>query len=453
MRLSLTLKLGLLSALLVLLVAGSTTYVLVFRFGETQKRELVARDRELAGVLVRLRDASGGPDLTSLTAFVDGSDKVDLGLVYVLHLDAQGKLLQGALNPRLFARLAPAFRAKVRDGRKRVLEALASGKIDRRGLIKNYTYQLGRLGQLHFGFDWRRIDRRVAAQSRIGLLILGVGLLLGVIAAVLLARSFSRPIRQLAHAMEAVAKGDLDQTVQARSHDELASLAASFNQMMRALRASEATRRLAALYLSAPVAERLAREEEPLAISPEERAITVAVFELDGLREQLVLSGPRQGLALINEYLSPLLDAVLATEGVVLRLAAGQLQVVWGALSAQPDAELRALRSAHDAAEAVDAEARRQQLAGAPALRARVGVASGQVALGNIGSAQRLAFAAVGRATELARRIAEQAQPGDVLLAAQTFDKVEGQVVATAFLPLVLEDGSEVALYRLEGLL
>ncbi|MCK5800787.1 MAG: adenylate/guanylate cyclase domain-containing protein [Deltaproteobacteria bacterium] len=449
MRLSLTLKLGLLSALLILLVAGSTTYVLVFRFGQIRERELVGRDRELARVLAGLRNSRGDVNFKALTTFVASADSVDTGLVYALKLDDDHALRLGALNPKLFARLDPTYRIALKRGNQQVLNDLVRGKIERQGRIKEYALPIPG-GVLRLGFDLRRIDRLIAQQTTASLIILGIGLLLGTLASIFLARSFGGKIKRLARAMEAVASGDLNQTVQVKSHDELASLAGSFNLMTRALRATEANKRLARLYLSEKVAERLSRENDPLTLSAEERAVTVGIFEIVGFDEHLAHRSPRESLQLLNEYLAPLLDALHAHGAVVLRLAPAHIQALWGALEGQPDAEIQAVRAAITARDAIDREARGQQIAGLPGLRLRAGVASGQVALGNIGSIDRLAYAAIGQPVDLAARIAAEAQPGDVFIAEQTFRHLPAkEFQATPQLPLPLRDGKELPLYRL----
>ncbi|PID38227.1 MAG: hypothetical protein CSB49_06695 [Proteobacteria bacterium] len=451
MRLSLSLKLGLLSALLVLIVAGSTTYLLVFRFGQSQERALVKRDRELAKVLAGLRDMKGKLDFAALTTFVATADKVETGLVYAIHIDGVGKLEQGALNPRVFSRLDPRLAVRMRQGRQRVLEALVAGKVERGGLIKEYALSVPG-GKLRLGFDLRRIDRQIGSQSRVGLLILGIGLLLGTLASVLMARSFGGRIRKLAQAMEAVASGNLDQTVKVASRDELASLAASFNQMTRALRGSEGQTRLAELYLSKPVAQRVGAQGDPLALNAEERNVAVGVFELAGFDEQLRQGAPREAMQLLNDYLAPLIDALRARGGVVLWLSVGRLQALWGAPAPLPDAELAAVRSALEARDAVDSEARRQQLAGRPAMRLRAGLTAGRVALGNVGSVERLAYAAVGQPVAIAKQILAEAPAGEVVIAAQLARLLPaGQVATTPFLPLALADGTAIELQRVDG--
>ena len=75
MRLSI--KLALLGAILVVAVAGLTSYLLVFRFRQASELELVTRDRELAQVLASLRDARGQLDFETLSSFVSSSDRED----------------------------------------------------------------------------------------------------------------------------------------------------------------------------------------------------------------------------------------------------------------------------------------------------------------------------------------------------------------------------------------
>lgn len=91
--------------------------------------------------------------------------------------------------------------------------------------------------RLNFLFEFYRV---LAVGS---LVATAVALALGV----LLARSLTRPLRELTTATQAVAKGELAQQIPVRSNDELGQLAASFNRMSAELvRAQEARRRMTA---------------------------------------------------------------------------------------------------------------------------------------------------------------------------------------------------------------
>lgn len=453
MRLSLSLKFGLLSALLILIVAGTTTYVLVYQFGRDRTRQLVGHDRELARVLAGLRDGAGRVDFQTLAGFVASSDKADLGLVYAIDLDVKGRLRQGALNPRLFARLDPEYRVLMRQGRARVVEAIAADQVVREGRIKEYALSVPK-GSVRLGFDLQRIDRQIGQQTQAGAVILAIGLLLGMLAAAALARNLTRPIRNLAGAMEAVAQGDMDQTVEVTSRDELASLAGSFNQMMRTLRDVRRIRAVSSGYLSAPILGRLLKEEAPLDMATDERAVSVLVASLRGVSMAGGKLTPRALLGLVNEYLAPLLDALISSGGTVFELSPTHVQVIWGAPDDQPNAEVGAVRGALGARDAVAVESRRHGVAGLSMLQVAIGISTGRAAIGNVGSAQRHSYAVVGEPLTFATAIEKLARPGEVLVSEATYGKVQQLVEAHAAAPLMLDDLDEaVPLYRLAKML
>jgi class 3 adenylate cyclase len=449
-RLTLSLKLSIIGVLLVVIVAGVTSYLMVFRFGETGEQELVARDRELAKVLAGLRTAQGKLDFDTIASFVGSSDKADTGLVYAVETDRGGKMVQGALNPRLFAAMDSEFETRMREGRRRVLELLAAGKVDRRGKIKEYALS-SPSGQLRLGFNLQRIQRQIQEQQSVALSIIGAGLALGILVAVLLARRLSRPVRQLAGAMEAVARGDLDQTVQVASSDELASLAQSFNHMTRALRDVGRVRELFALYVTPEVASRLLKETNPLEMVAEERSITAVSVCLHEFTRVARAFSLRERMHLLNEYLAPIIDALLV-EGAVVEPPEGErLLAVWGAPNDVTDPEMRAIRATLAARAAVEQEGRRQSAAGGVVLQLRAGICTGRAVAGNIGSAARVTYRVLGDAVDLARAVEQLAQPGEVLLAEATYNKVRDRLEARAALPLILDHLEEaVPLYRVD---
>jgi class 3 adenylate cyclase len=451
-RISLTLKFGLLTALLVLIVAGTTTYVLVYRLGDERRRELVAHDRELARMLAGLRTADGSVDFDTLTRFVSSSDKVALGLVYAMELDEAGRLQRGALNPRLFAQLHPSYRERVLQGRAHVLRALAAGKIERAGRIKEYANPVP-AGQLRLGFDFYRIDREISQQSQIGFVILAAGLLFGVVAAGLLAHRTTRPIRQLARAMKAVAEGDLTQTVQVGAHDELASLAGSFNQMMRNVREMRGVKELAAGYLSSHVVDRALAAGGVAQLPIEERAATVMRLRLAGWRGAGRNVSPRGGLTRLNQYLGPVIDVLIRHGGTVVALDSSGLQVIWGAPVEDPQAELRCLEAALAVTALLANEVRQSALAGLKPVQSAIGISTGRVALGELGSTERHSFSVVGEPVEFSRAIEALARPGEILFSEATFTKVADYVESQVSPPLMLDGLDEaIPLYRLAGL-
>jgi signal transduction histidine kinase len=88
---------------------------------------------------------------------------------------------------------------------------------------------------------------------RVLIISTSIAVAIALVLGILLARTMTRPLRELTKATEAVAAGDLDQTVPVRSRDELGQLAASFNQMNARLAEVQNSRR----QLTADVAHEL----------------------------------------------------------------------------------------------------------------------------------------------------------------------------------------------------
>lgn len=453
MRSSLSLKLAIGAIALVLLVAGATTCVMLYELGAAGRRDLVARDRELARMLAGLRTASGKLDFSTLEDVVGNADTIDLGLVYVLELDSAKKLVQGALNPRIFGQLDPEYRKALARGRGHVLAELARGRVARQGRIKEYALELKVAGgELRLGFDLQRIDRQIARQRELARAILAVALLLGAVAAVLVARGATRPIRRLARAMKAAASGDMDQSVEVRSHDELASLAGSFNRMMRQLRALKGVQELATGYLSAEVIERALTAGGGPRLPVEERAVTALAVILHDLERPAGAKpfAPRERLSRLNEYLSPILDAILRQQGTVIAIEDARVLAVWGMPKDEPSAELKALEAAAAARGWFEREVARAQAAGVAAPRLAAGVSTGRAAAGNIGSLERYSFTVVGEPVDNALAIAKMARPGEIWLAEGTYNKVGDRAEVRACPPLMLGGMDEpLPLYRL----
>jgi adenylate cyclase len=434
---------------MVFLVVGLTSYVMVFRLAQNSEQEIVSRDRELAKVLAGLRSQEGQLNFEVLKSFVGSSDKVKTGIVYAIEIDDGGEMRQGALNPRLFAALDPTFSRQMRDGRRRVLSLLAESKIERRGRIKEYSLPIGS-GILRLGFDLRRIDDQIHAEQRVGLGILLAGLAIGILSAVVLARRLARPVKRLASAMEAVARGEVDQTVQVRSSDELASLARSFNQMTRSLRELSRVRDLFSRYLSPQVAQRILKEANPLEMVAEERAVTVAAFAFHGFASLMRRSPQREAVRILNEHLPPIIDAVVMNGGVVNEIGIGRVLAVWGAPADVVEPERKALIAAMSARDAIVQERRIQAAAGSAGLSLSIGVCTGRAIAANVGAAVRLSYKVLHGAADLAAKIEEMAGPDEILASEATYARVRELFEGAAAPPLMLEDIEDaIPLYRI----
>ena len=160
----------------------------------------------------------------------------------------------------------------------------------------------------------------------------------------------------------------------------------------------------------------------------ERKLVTILFADLRGSLELLVDHDPEEARALLDPVLERMMEAVHRYEGTVNQILGDGIMAIFGAPLAHENHALRACYAALRMQEAVHAyadELRRRQ--GVP-VQIRVGLNSGEVVVGAVGSDFRLEYTAIGPSTHLAARMEQIAQPGTTLLTAATLRLVEGLV-------------------------
>jgi len=165
-------------------------------------------------------------------------------------------------------------------------------------------------------------------------------------------------------------------------------------------------------YLAPEMVERIVRDPGLLTLGGELRELTVLFADIRGFTSiSEAMKGDPQGLTrMINGILTPLSDVVLAHSGTIDKYMGDCIMAFWNAPLDQPDHAARAL-SAAIAMEAmlpeINAAIRSQMPEGvaAPEIRIGIGLNSGECVVGNMGSAQRFDYSALGDAVNVASRL------------------------------------------------
>jgi adenylate cyclase len=151
-------------------------------------------------------------------------------------------------------------------------------------------------------------------------------------------------------------------------------------------------------------------------LDPYETEATVLFCDISGYTELSAELAPSELLELLNAYLPVVADVVFCHEGTLEKYIGDAVLAIWGAPIAHADDPERAVRAAVDMQRAVAALAADL---GRP-LSVHIGIDTGRVAAGNVGSSRYLQFATIGEATSLASRICTAAAPGEILVGEAT---------------------------------
>lgn len=286
-------------------------------------------------------------------------------------------------------------------------------------------------------------DRALAPYRRIqaGLLVLGLaGTLLGIALSAWLARSLTAPLAGLADGTRRVAAGEFDFTLDESRRDELGALARSFNVMTRGLRERAEMQRFVSQSTVQMIQDRATRP----ASAGERRRLTILITDLRGFTGFSEGHAPEEVVAVLNRTLSLQAARVARFGGDVDKFIGDSLV----ALFEGEDMALRAIRCAVEIQTAIGAEAG----SSAVPLSAGIGIATGEVVLGSIGSGDRLDYTAIGSHVNLASRLCAMAAGGEVLLAAATFDEVSGLVAAERVEEVSIKGlQAPVTVFRMKG--
>ncbi|MCC6673048.1 MAG: adenylate/guanylate cyclase domain-containing protein [Planctomycetes bacterium] len=164
-------------------------------------------------------------------------------------------------------------------------------------------------------------------------------------------------------------------------------------------------RRAFASYLAPEVLTEVLRDPERIALGGETREVTLLFTDLAGFTGLAEHVGPEALVRFLNEYFTRMCAPLLAERGVIDKFIGDAIMALFGAPLASPDHATRAVRAAL-AARAVSETIRDELVAaGRPSIETRIGIHSGPAVVGNMGSAQRFDYTAIGDTVNLASRL------------------------------------------------
>lgn len=174
-------------------------------------------------------------------------------------------------------------------------------------------------------------------------------------------------------------------------------------------------------YLGKEVAERLDEGLQNVSGSGERRYLTVMFADLRGFTSFSENTSPEQVFAVLNNYLSTMIPVVLNQRGVLDKIIGDEVMAIFGMLDNDHDGPRDALQAAFQILIAVEALNRQRQQNSEPVLQIGIGIASGPVSLGVLGSRHRKSLTVIGNHVNLAARLQGQAAAKQLIIDENTY--------------------------------
>ena len=186
-------------------------------------------------------------------------------------------------------------------------------------------------------------------------------------------------------------------------------------------------------YLTDEVVANLLEHPEGLKLGGERRKITILTSDLRGFTALSERSSPEEVIKVLNLYLGYMADVITQYQGTIDEFMGDGILVLFGAPTAREDDARRAIACGIAMQLAMDSVNEKMKQLDLPHLEMGIGINTGDVVVGNIGSEKRSKYGVVGSQVNLTYRIESYTVGGQVLISELTLKeagsivKVEGQ--------------------------
>ncbi|HEM46192.1 MAG TPA: HAMP domain-containing protein [Alphaproteobacteria bacterium] len=227
-------------------------------------------------------------------------------------------------------------------------------------------------------------------------------------------RRLARPIRNLMAASRAIGHGNFDYRFTERRADEVGHLMQAFNSMAEGLLQKRQVEAALSRYLPPEVARRVVEGLEPVELGGTQAQGSVMFVDIVDFTARAEALPPEAVAALLNEFYSSISTAAGLYQGTVDKYMGDCAMVVFGVPEADPDHVFHAIACAvffQRLAERLNAAA-----GAGTTMRYRIGLNSGDMLAGNIGTQQHVQYTVVGDSVNLASRLCAVATAGQIVI-------------------------------------
>jgi class 3 adenylate cyclase len=227
----------------------------------------------------------------------------------------------------------------------------------------------------------------------------------------LVSSGISRPVRQLLEGTRDIEAGRLDRPITVKTSDEIGELTAAFNRMVEQLRRNEQVRETFGRYFDPKIVEGIVDKPALIATEGQRRVMTVIFCDMKGFTHLSEGLTPQGLVKIMNCYLSTMSEPIRQHRGIIDKYIGDAIMAYWGPPFVEESEHARLACLA--AAEMIERVATlRKELPEILEVRSlqmdcdiRIGLATGEVLAGSMGSKFMMSYTVMGDAVNLASRL------------------------------------------------
>lgn len=212
-------------------------------------------------------------------------------------------------------------------------------------------------------------------------------------------------------------------------------------------------RRVFGRYLSDEIVSSLLEKPDGLKLGGEKRKVTIMMSDLRGFSTLSERLPPESVVKLLNNHLSKMTDIIDKYGGTIDEFIGDAILVIFGAPQIYGDSAERGVACALAMQLAMDEVNGKNESEGLPRIEMGIGLDTGEVIVGNIGSRKRAKYGVVGKHVNMAARIESFTIGGQTLISQSTYDEVAPIVRLFDQITIAAKGASEpVTIYDVAGL-
>ena len=286
------------------------------------------------------------------------------------------------------------------------------------------------LGEVHVGVSIDSIEQLVQKERASVILITACIIFFGMVIAILLGFRYSRPISKLVLATQEIGKGNYRHKVGMVRNDELGNLAAAFDQMGEELWKNSLMQESFGKYVGSEVLEMILSNPERTWLKGHRNDATILFADVRGFTHYSDAKEPEDVVEELNEYFQIATRVIVRHGGYVDKFMGDAVLGIFGVPVYRKDHVERAVRAAiylqNELKKANNNDNKLLTSIG-------IGIDSGVVVSGNIGSQVKMEYTVIGDSVNVASRLNAFAGPGEVIISNTVYEQLKDMIEVEAF--------------------
>ncbi len=299
-------------------------------------------------------------------------------------------------------------------------------------LTRPVLFKGKKLGQVHVGVSIDFIEKLIH-QARLTIVVITFFIILfGSVIAVWLGFHFSRPISNLVLATGEIGSGNYRHKIILARNDELGNLATAFNRMGDELWKNSLMQKSFGKYIGSEVLEMIMADPESAWLKGHRNEVTIVFTDIRGFSSYSKSKEPEEIVEGLNKYFEIATQAIQDHGGYVDKFIGDAVLGVFGVPVYHKDHVERGVRAAID----MQKKFMNKRNNGDSLLQSvGIGINSGVVVSGNIGSQDKMEYTVIGDTVNLAANLNSLANPGEIIITKSVYENLEDIITVKPLSP------------------